>query len=132
MIMQGWLRTPRVSALLAAAAIAAAVILGLLAMHTMSGGTHAGHDTAVPASVGASHADHSDHAAAADCDESSCGAADALAAGCILALLALVMLTAPAPTRWSIGAAAPPASLPVPLRRVATPLTLIELSISRT
>ncbi|MFK4116153.1 DUF6153 family protein [Microbacterium sp. NPDC006705] len=90
----------RTRTLLTLLAVTSAVILGLLAMHSLSS-AH-GHDPATVAHTalmdtghGAAHADGHEAAAATECADCGGGHADMLAMACILALMALTVLLSP-------------------------------------
>ncbi|MCR8671497.1 hypothetical protein [Agrococcus sp. HG114] len=127
-----------------------AVLMGLLGMHTLSGGSHAAHDASpLPVATESRHVgDHTGHAgheqtvapvdaagplAALECTSDGCEALVAMAAGCVLALLVLGLLLLRRAAAGSL------VRLPLPERHVrptgmrrAPALTLAELSISRT
>lgn len=141
--------------LLLAVLAVTAILVGLLAMHTLSGGGQAAHEAgiaqaaahdahAAPAAA-AAHGDRAEHTspaaapaepagllAALDCSDDDCERLAAMAAGCVLALLALALVV-----RSSVAAAllgfprGVLAELAPPWRPVPA-LTLVELSISRT
>lgn len=122
---------PHARILLALLLAVAGVLVGLLGMHVLGGGTHAAHDAA-PA-PGISHAMGDDHAPApAYCGETGCDELGLMAASCVLALLALTLLLPASPVRWFVRTSAPPTrSFPLFAQFTPTP-SLIALSISRT
>lgn len=138
------LRTGRRAArtLLILLTVAGAVILGLLAMHSLNShtGTHLEHqvtlehaDTTPAAVVGAASADHD--AAPGECTDCATGGSDAMfAMACVLALL-VTLLTLIRPAGVGVGVIAlplrQPPSTPV-TRSVSQPPSLTVLCISRT
>ena len=122
---------PRARILLALLLAVAGVLVGLLGMHVLGGGTHAAHDAAPAAAI--SHAMGEDHApATAYCGETGCDELGLMAASCVLALLALTLLLPASPARWFVRTSAPPPRT-FPLFAQFTPApSLIALSISRT
>lgn len=77
-------------------AVTGAIIVGLLAMHSLNAhtATATGHQTTVTASAAASAGDHHAGATATDepCADCASGHSDMLAIACVLALLATVLL----------------------------------------
>lgn len=122
---------PRARILFALLLAVAGVLIGLLGMHVLGGGTHAVHDAA-PASA-FSHAMSEDHApASAYCGETGCDELGLMAASCVLALLVLAVLLPAARLRWFVRTSAPPTRSFPPLARFTPRPSLIALSISRT
>jgi hypothetical protein len=121
---------PRARILLALLLAVAGVLVGLLGMHVLGGGTHAAHDAAPAPAI--SHAMGEDLApASAHCGETGCDELGLMAASCVLALLALTLLLPASPVRWVVGTSGPPTrSFPLFARFIPTP-SLIALSISR-
>ncbi|MGA6127134.1 MULTISPECIES: DUF6153 family protein [unclassified Microbacterium] len=130
----------RTRTLLTLLAVTTAVIVGLLAMHSLGSGQ--GHDAAPmshAASMGETHAATASTSegatAATGCMDCGGGNADMLVMACILAILALVMLLAPrsAALLRVVRDRAPTVALLAPGRRptLATP-SLSVLCVSRT
>ncbi|SDS33078.1 DUF6153 family protein [Agrococcus carbonis] len=122
---------PRARILLALVLAVAGVLVGLLGMHVLGGGTHAAHDAAPAESV--SHSMGEDQTpAVGHCGDTGCDELGLMAVSCVLALLALTSLLPASPARWFLRTIAPPTrSFALPAQFVPTP-SLISLSISRT
>lgn len=136
------LRTGRSVArtLLLLIAVTGAVIVGLLAMHSLNAhtATEAGHSTTVTSAAPTDATDHHTGHTATDepCAECGSGHSDMLAMACVLALLATVLLLMRpgAVTRWlSILPRPKPSVLTALFTRPALrPLSLTVLCLSRT
>ncbi|MFA4840942.1 MAG: DUF6153 family protein [Agrococcus sp.] len=110
---------------------AAGVILGLLSMHVVDGGSHAAHGA--PAAPAAAHVMPHDAPAPADpCGDAGCDELGVMAVACALALLALLALLPAARAPWRLEAHVPPVTRLAAMRRPAPTPSLIALSISRT
>lgn len=120
-------------------ALIAAVIVGLLAMHSLNThtATETGHQTTVTAPAGAAADDHHADTTATDepCPDCGTGHTDMLAMACVLALLAtLLLLIGPGTAlRWLSTLARPrPLSTALFPRPDLRPPSLTVLCISRT
>lgn len=119
-------------------AATAAVIGGLLAMHSLNAHTAAGtgHQTTV-ATASATADDHHSGATVTDegCADCGSGHSDMLTMACVLALLATVLLLARLRPRQAWSSALPrpqPLSLALPGEPSVRPPSLTSLCISRT
>lgn len=115
------------------ALFAAAVIAGLLGMHTLST-AHQGPTITSSVAIDQGHTHHDQPATSSDCADCSGGDHDALMMICVLAVLAALIFFSPSlrsvlhirgPNHHRAVAAAP-------LPRLQRPPSLVELSISRT
>jgi hypothetical protein len=109
----------------------AGVVVGLLGMHVLGGGSQAALDA--PTAPGAVHVmAEPDPTPAGYCDAVGCDELGLMAATCVIALLALTLL-APFAHRLLAAAVAKPWATPLtPVRRPAPAPSLIALSVSRT
>lgn len=121
-------------------AVIGAVIVGLLAMHSLNTHTSASttsHQSTVEAATGPSAPDHHGESVAHDeaCADCGSGHSDILAMACVLALIATVLfLVSPlGAQRWLSTLPRPrPRVLALLRARVARPPSLTVLCISRT
>jgi len=116
-------------------AVTAAVIVGLLAMHSLN--THTAADTGHQTTASATADDHHSGASVTDegCADCGSGHSDMLAMACVLALLATVLLVAllrPGRVWLSVLPRPQPLSAALPGRPSLRPPSLTALCISRT
>lgn len=121
-------------------AVIVAIIVGLLAMHSLNTHTataaHITHPTSVAAEAAPAHGHHSGATATGEgCAHCNSDHSDMLGMACVLALLATVLLLArlrPSRVRLSVRPFPQPLSAAHPGRMHARPPSLIALCISRT
>lgn len=109
-----------------------AVIVGMLSMHVLAGEPAAPHGGAPHSEVQASAVEAAHHPGTLDCAAGGCDGMGAMAASCMLALIALALALRITPVRWTLSSAAPPPAPSSSPGRARLRPSLVELSISRT